>query len=126
MSRIHTLNARGNLMLAVIRDHCSWSDERTFKEIQRFHQDFLQVLSGKRISYDELRTALTPQTNKHEAAFLFDEHRCDPDRIPGVDAADALFKLLPASTTHSILGGELRDDKDEIARRLLAESPRVF
>lgn len=125
MGRIHTLNARGNLMLATIRDHHSWSDERTFKEIQRFHQDFLQVLSGKRIIYDELRTALTPQTNKHEAAFLFDEHRCDPDRIPGVDAADALFKLLPANTTHSILGGELDDDKDEIARRLLADKAIV-
>ena len=86
MSRIHTLNARGNLMLAAIREHYSWTDERTFKEVQRFHQDFLQILSGKRISYDKLRTALIPQTNKHEAAFLFDEHRCDPDRIPGVDA----------------------------------------
>lgn len=121
MSRIHTLNARGNLMLAAIREHYSWSDERTFKEVQRFHQGFLEILSGKRISYDELRTALTPQTTKHEAAFLFDEHRCNPDRIAGVDAADALFKLLPANTTHSILGGELGDDKDEIARKLLAD-----
>ncbi|CAE6858135.1 hypothetical protein [Paraburkholderia nemoris] len=127
MSRIHTLNARGNVMLAAIRNYYSWTDEQTFKEVQRFHQDFLQILSGKGISYDELRTALTPQTIKHEAAFLFDEDRCNPDCIaPGVDAADALFKLLPAKTTHSILGGELiGDDKDEIARRLLAEKAVV-
>ncbi|MBP5144129.1 hypothetical protein, partial [Pseudomonas chlororaphis] len=35
------------------------------------------------------------------------------------------FKLLPASTTHSILGGELGDDKDEIARRLLSDKAIV-
>lgn len=122
MSRIHSLNARGHLLLAAIRQHYSWTDERTFKEIQRLHQDFLQILANKGISYDDLRTALTPQTNKHEAAFLFDEHRCNPERIPGIDAAGAVFKLLPAQTTHSILGGELiGDDKDEFARRLLAE-----
>lgn len=125
MSRIHTLNARGNLMLAAIRDHLSWTDERTFKEVQRFHQDLLQILNSKRINYDELRTALTPQTNKHEAAFLFDEHRCNPDRIAGVDAADALFKILPASTTHSILGGELGGERDEIARKLLTDKAVV-
>lgn len=125
MSRIHTLNARGHLMLAAMREHYSWSDEKTFLEVQRFHQDFLNILSDKRISYDELRTALTPQTKKHEAAFLFDENRCNPDRIAGVDAADALFKLLPAKTTHSILGGELCDDRDEIARRLLADKAVV-
>lgn len=125
MSRIHTLNARGHLMLAAIREHYSWSDEKSFLEVQRFHQDFLSILSAKRISYDELRTALTPQTKKHEAAFIFDENRCDPERIAGVDAADALFKILPANTTHSILGGELSDDRDEIARRLLADKAVV-
>lgn len=122
MSRIHTLNARGNLLLAAIRKHYSWSDDKTFDEIQRTHRDFLEILSRKGINYDELRNALTPQTNKHEAAFLFDEDRCNPERIPGVDAADAVFKLLPAKTTHSILGGELiGDDRDEFARRLLKE-----
>lgn len=122
MSRIHTLNARGNLLFAAIREHYKWTDDRTFREIQRTHSDFLEILSAKGISYDELRNALTPQTNKHEAAFLFDENRCSPDRIPGVDAADAVFKLLPSKTTHSILGGELiGDDRDQFARRLLRE-----
>jgi hypothetical protein len=123
MSRIHTLNARGNVMLPALRSHYSWSDEQTFNEIQRFHEDFLTILSSKGIVYDNLRTALVPQTDKHEAAFLFDEHRCAPERIAGVDAADALFKLLPAKTTHSILGGDLiGDDKDQFARKLLAKN----
>ncbi len=108
-------------MFPAMRDHFSWSDEYTFKEVQQFHRDFLVILKAKGINYDELRSALTPQTTKHEAAFLFDEHRCNVDRIAGVDAADALFKLLPAKTTHSILGGELIDDRDQIARHLLRE-----
>lgn len=36
MSRIHTLNVRGNVMLPVMRDYFSWSDERTFREVQLF------------------------------------------------------------------------------------------
>lgn len=122
MSRIHTLNARGNLLLGSIREHYKWTDTKTFVEIQRIHQDLLDILRAKDINYDELRNALTPQTGKHEAAFLFDEHRCNPNRIAGVDAADAVFKLLPAGTTHSVLGGELiGDDRDQFARKLLKE-----
>jgi hypothetical protein len=94
MSRIHTLNARRNLLFPAIREHYSWTDEKTFVEVQRTHQDFRQILREKGINYDELRTALTPQASKHEAAFLFDEHRCNSERIAGVDAANAVFKLL--------------------------------
>ncbi|MBF3926185.1 hypothetical protein ACGYV3_03580 [Burkholderia pseudomallei] len=122
MASIHTLNARGNLLLPVMRQHFSWTDARTFHEIQRFHQDCIQILKSKKINYADLRTALTPQQAKHEAAFLFDEKKCTSQFIPGVEVADALFKLLDRRTTHSVLGGELRDDKDELARPLLAEA----
>ncbi len=122
MSSIHTLNARGNLLLPVMKQHFSWTDARTFHEIQRFHQDCIQILKSKKINYADLRTALTPQQAKHEAAFLFDEKRCASQFIPGVEVADALFKLLDHKTTHSILGGELCDDRDELARPLLAEA----
>ncbi|HDV8352639.1 TPA: hypothetical protein RKT01_004470 [Burkholderia vietnamiensis] len=122
MASIHTLNARGNMLLPVMKQHFSWTDARTFHEIQRFHQDCIQILKGKKINYADLRAALTPQQAKHEAAFLFDEKRCASQLIPGVEVADALFKLLDPKTTHSILAGELRDDKDELARPLLAEA----
>ncbi|WP_186161079.1 hypothetical protein [Burkholderia gladioli] len=122
MSNIHTLNARGNLLLPIMRQYFSWSDARAFREIQRFHQDCIHILKSKKISYADLRTALTPQQAKHEAAFLFDEKRCSSQFNPGVEVADALFKLLDPKTTHSILAGELRDDKDELARPLLAEA----
>ena len=122
MASIHTLNARGNVMLPVLRTHFSWTDARTFREIQRFHRDCLVILRAKSIDYASLRSALTPQQLKHEVAFLFDEQRCHDKCVPGVECADALFQSLDSSTTHSILGGELVDDRDEIARRLLGQS----
>jgi hypothetical protein len=125
MASIHTLNARGNVLLPVLRGHFSWSDARTFKEIQQFHIDLLGILKAKGINYDELRSALTPQSAKHEAAFLFDEQRCDDNITAVTGCADALFKLLDPKTTHSILGGELNDRNDEIARPLLHEAAVV-
>lgn len=125
MAGIHTLNSRGNVMLQTLREHFAWSDARTFREIQRFHRDLLQILYAKLIDYASLRSALTPQPNKSEAAFLFDEQRCDNTFAPGVECVDALFRALDPQTTHSILGGELGDDRDEIARRLLAGSAVV-
>ena len=119
MAGIHTLNARGNVMLPVLREYLSWTDGQTFREIQQLHRDLQDILKAKGIDYKSLRSALTPQPTKHEAAFLFDEQRCDNEFIPGVECADALFKLLDRKTTHSILGGDLIDHKDEIARKLL-------
>ncbi|WP_017518790.1 hypothetical protein ACQCLI_09370 [Pseudomonas nitroreducens] len=123
MPAIHTLNARGNGLLPVMRKYFAYSDARTFSEIQLFHRDLLDVLRDKGIDYASLRSALTPQSTKHEAAFLFDEQRCSNTFIPGVECAEALFDALDAKTTHSILSGELVDDRDEIARKLL--SPAV-
>ncbi len=125
MAGIHTLNARGNVMLPVLREHFAWTDARAFREIQRFHSDLLDILRAKGIDYTSLRSALTPQSTKHEAAFLFDEQRCDNTFVPGVECANALFKALDRKTTHSILGGELIDDRDVIARRLLRRSAVV-
>ncbi|NRO99368.1 hypothetical protein GWC77_26145 [Paraburkholderia sp. NMBU_R16] len=125
MAGIHTLNARGNVMLPALREHYAWTDSRTFHEIQRFHSDLLKILRAKDIDYSSLRSALTPQPTKHEAAFLFDEQRCENTFVPGVECADALFMALDRKTTHSILGGELIDTRDEIARTLLRRSAIV-
>lgn len=125
MAGIYTLNARGNVMLPSLREHYDWTDERTFREIQRFHADLIDILRVKGIDYASLRSALTPQPTKHDAAFLFDEQRCDNTFVPGVECADALFKALDPKTTHSILGGELIDDRDQIARVLLRRSAVV-
>ncbi|MBL8278103.1 MAG: hypothetical protein JNL93_15490 [Pelomonas sp.] len=125
MTAIHTLNARSYLMFPGLRKYYGWSDERTFKEIQHLHSNLLDILRLKGIDYAALRSALTPQPAKHEAAFLFDEKRCIDGFKAGVECAEALFNALDPKTTHSILGGELIDYRDEIARRLLAGSAVV-
>lgn len=119
MPSIHTLNARGNVLLPVMRECFSLSDASTFAEIQKFHGDCLCVLQAKGIDYALLRTALTPQPTKHEAAFLFDTGLCAQSFVPGVECSEALFSALDTQTTHSILGGELFGSSDMLARRLL-------
>ncbi|MFW0888226.1 MULTISPECIES: hypothetical protein [Pseudomonas] len=119
MTAIHTLNARGNVLLPVMRECFALSDARTFAEIQHFHNDCVSILRTKGIVYASLRAALTPQSTKHEAAFLFDEERCTHSYSPGVECAEALFDALDSKTTHSILGGELFGSSDKLARKLL-------
>ena len=119
MPSIHTLNARGNILLPVMRECFSLSDARTFAEIQNFHGECVGILKAKGIDYAALRTALTPQPTKHEAAFLFDTDLCARSFVPGVECAEALFSALDAQTTHSILGGELFGSGDRLARKLL-------
>jgi hypothetical protein len=102
MAGIHTLNARGNLLLPVLREHFAWTDARTFQEIQRLHGDLLDILRAKGIDYASLRSALTPQSTKHEAAFLFDEQRCADMLVPGAECADALFRALDRKSTHCV------------------------
>ena len=119
MPSIHTLNARGNVLLPVMREYFSLSDARTFAEIQSFHGECVGILQAKGIDYASLRTALTPQPTKHEVAFLFDTDRCARNFAPGVECAEALFSALDAKTTHSILGGELFGSSDTLARKLL-------
>ncbi|MGV2773199.1 UNVERIFIED_CONTAM: hypothetical protein O1L33_29135, partial [Pseudomonas aeruginosa] len=103
MPSIHTLNARGNVLLPVMRECFSLSDARTFAEIQNFHGECVGILKAKGIDYALLRTALTPQPTKHEAAFLFDTDLCARSFAPGVECAETLFSALDAQTTHSIL-----------------------
>lgn len=112
MPSIHTLNARGNALLPVMRECFSLSDARTFAEIQKFHADCVEILKAKGIDYASLRTALTPQPTKHEAAFLFDTALCARSFAPGVECSEALFSALDTQTTHSILGGELFGSSD--------------
>lgn len=119
MLSIHTLNARGNILLPVMRECFSLSDARTFAEIQNFHGECVGILKAKGIDYASLRTALTPQPTKHEAAFLFDTDLCARSFVPGVECAEALFSALDAQTTQSILGGELFGSGDQLARKLL-------
>lgn len=101
MPSIHTLNARCNVLLPVMRECFSLSDACTFAEIRIFHGECVGILKAKGIDYASLRTALTPQPTKHEVAFLFDTALCTRSVVSGVECAEALFSALDVQTTHS-------------------------
>lgn len=46
MPSIHTLNARGNVLLPVMREGFSLSDARTFAEIRKSHADCVGILKA--------------------------------------------------------------------------------
>jgi len=63
---IHTLNARGNGMLEVIRDYFALSPDRMLFEIQGMRAQVARVLKSKGVNYDDLRAALVPDREKLE------------------------------------------------------------
>ena len=121
MPSIHTIDSRNHVMLEVLRDHFTWSDERTFKEIQLLHKDLVTILAKKGIDYIKLRSALTPQGSKHEAAFLFNSSLVGSSRY-GKELVEYFISILKSEANHCILTGDLRDANDEFARALLQSS----
>ena len=56
-------------MFAALCHHYAWTDARTFREIQCFHRDFLDILRAKSIDYASLRSSLTPQSKGMKRHF---------------------------------------------------------
>lgn len=51
MAGIHPLNPRGSAMFPTLREHFTWASAQTFREIQHFHHDLLDILRAKRIDF---------------------------------------------------------------------------
>lgn len=103
--KIHTLNARGNILLEVIRDQFKLSPPLMLKQIQCMLAETTATLNGKGIRYDDLKTALVPDVKKQEIALVFN--------ILDIEAAwygycihEKLIPLFHKKSTHSILVGD--------------------
>ncbi|MBF8668318.1 hypothetical protein IR012_00815 [Pseudomonas putida] len=103
---IFTLNARGNVFLETMGDHYKIPAPRMRKEIQWMFDTTVQSLANSGVSYEALRTILTPSTKKDEAAFLFDSTIIE-DYSYGRVAMERLLPLLDPRSSHSILVGDL-------------------
>lgn len=110
---IHTLNARNNIMLEVMQDYFKLSPEHMFQEIQRLRQSVEDVLSIKGISYDALKSALVPDRQRREIAFVFDTLEIESDWY-GNDVFKHLIPLLEKESSHSILVGDYLDRPGQI------------
>jgi hypothetical protein len=121
MTPILTLNTRSHVMLEVIRDEFGLRPEQMRREIAALHADLLSILRSKNIDYTSLRSALTPSTDRHEAAFLFDSQAFDSGMY-GRETFNCLLPLLDRCSTQSILHGDLLGRDQQLIGEILQES----
>lgn len=108
-------------MLEVIRDEFGLRPEQMRKEIAVLHAELLSILRSKNIDYTSLRSALTPSTDRHEAAFLFDSQAFDSG-LYGRETFNCLLPLLDPRSTQSILHGDLIGKDQQLIFEILQES----
>ncbi|MPT47968.1 MAG: hypothetical protein E2598_06050 [Sphingobium sp.] len=110
---IHTLNARGNIMLEVMRDYFKLKPHHMQREIQGMRRTLEATLSKKGISYSDLRSALVPDRKRREIALVFDTTAIESDWY-GLDVFERIIPLLEKKSNHSILVGDYLDRPGKI------------
>ncbi|MBT9383487.1 hypothetical protein KM176_06425 [Pseudooceanicola sp. CBS1P-1] len=107
---VHTLDARNNIFLEVLRDHFKMTPEWMHREIQGIARSTSALLAKKGVDYDALRTALVPQQDRHEAAFLFniDFESSDSYHYP---VHQRLLRLFGRQSSHSVLHADITDER---------------
>ncbi len=118
---IFTLNARGNIMLEVMRDHFKLTTAVMHREIQGLHVATQQVLQSKGIAYAQLKSGLVPIADRNEAAFIFDS-QCIESSWYGLEVAKATIPLFNKRSTQSVLCGDLIGDDQRFIFDILEES----
>lgn len=112
---IHTLDARDNIMLEVLRDHFKLSPEEMFREIQQQRLDVEEILKRKGISYDLLKSALVPDRQRKEIALVFDSMSIKSSWY-GNDVFKRLIPLFEKKSNHSVLAGDYLDHGQRTAQ----------
>ncbi|WP_375592312.1 hypothetical protein [Chitiniphilus eburneus] len=105
---IHTLNARGNVMLEVMRDYFKLTPNHMFMEIQGMRRSIEEALAKKKIIYDKLKSALTPSQDRRDIAFIFDTTEIDSSWY-GADVMGRVIPLFEEKSNHSVLLGDYLD-----------------
>src|SRR5205814_5035695 len=121
MPPIFTLNARGHLMLEVMRDYFKLTNSRLRAEIQAMHRSAVDVLKAKGIPYEVLRPGLTPVLNRHEAGFVFDSSVIQSSWY-GLEVMRHVLPLLEVKSTQSVLCGDLLGEDQQLIYEILRES----
>ncbi len=118
---IHTIDARGHILLKLMRDHFGLTQEVMFREIQGMVNTTVDVLKDKGINYQDLRTALVPRTDRFEAGFIFDRQDIESSWY-GLDVMKQLLPLLDIKSNYSVQCGDLIGDNQEFIFSILQES----
>lgn len=105
---VHTINARGNVMLDVTRKYFKLSPQQMHREIQAMLRETSAALAGKGIQYADLKSALVPQVGRREMALVVDSQRVDFWNY-AIPAQERLLNLLDRSGTRAVLSGDYLD-----------------
>jgi hypothetical protein len=105
---LHTLNARGNVMLEVVRDYFKVPPERMFREIQALRHSVEEALALKGVKYDDLKSALVPDRKRKEMALVFDTLVIE-DSWYGLAVFRRLIPLFSKYSNHSVFAGDYID-----------------
>lgn len=118
---IHTVDARGHIMLETMRDYFGLTPEVMFREIQGMVETTVDILNSKGIKYQDLRTALVPMTDRFEAGFIFDSQDIESNWY-GLEVMKELLPLLDLKSNHSVQCGDLIGKDQEFIFSILQES----
>lgn len=105
ISTIHTLGARDNVMLEVIRNYFSLEPSHMYAEIQAMLAQTEQILLSKGVKYSELKSALVPNPDRREIVMVFDTTRISSS-FYGYQIHGELIPLLSERSNHSVLSGD--------------------
>jgi hypothetical protein len=113
--RVHTIDARDNVMLEVLRKEFDLSPDQIFNEIQGLLRETTAALANRGISYDSLGPALVPSQKRQEAALFFDSSQI-ADSGYGYPVFERVIPLFVRQSYHSVLTGDLLDHQVSQAR----------
>jgi hypothetical protein len=102
---VHTLNARDNVMLGVMRDYFDLASDTMLREIQGMLTKTEPILLRKGIRYGDLKAALVPSTKKREIALFFDTQAIK-NTWYALPIFTKLIPLISKKSSHSVLAGD--------------------
>jgi hypothetical protein len=102
---IHTINARDNIMLEVMRSYFSVSSTGMHREIRRMAAETVRLLAEKGIDYKKLQKALVPQPGRREIALIFDTLGMT-ESFYALPIHERLLPALHRKSSRSILHGD--------------------
>lgn len=102
---IHTLEARGNVLLEVWRDTLNLDERQMFAVINGYRNQIESALGNKGINYDDLRGALTPSQTRREIALIFDTSEIKQGWY-SLDIYEQIIPLFHKNSSHSVLHGD--------------------
>jgi hypothetical protein len=103
---IHTLEARGNILLEIVRDRSRATDSAMRRLIWEAAEELTQMLSRRGIDYAELKSALVPRIDRAEIALVFDRTSIQSAAY-GWQIHERIIPLLRPTGSHSVLHGDL-------------------